>query len=249
MVMDMTMRCTAMPSIMKVGTVQVQLLGIWRSKGALAFLFLVGAYRVFGQSNRDAAGSAIAGAGDTNGDGYADVLIGAGVDTKWENAAQCISFTGITVVRSMQLDGANAEILGESYNSAAGVSVSSAGDVNLDGYDDILIGAPGYRSLRGRAYVIHGKAGGIVDMNLSDADVKITGEYKRHQVGSSVTRGDLNGDGYEELVIGAHNQGGEQAIFLGSAAGMMDMTYSDANAVLIGELHGKLDILAETSTV
>jgi hypothetical protein len=82
-----------------------------------------------------------------------------------------------------------------------GRSVKSAGDVNGDGYSDVIVGAYGYSSNTGRAYIFFGGAA----MN-NIADVTMTGEATGNIFGFSVSSaGDVNGDGYSDVIVGADN--------------------------------------------
>lgn len=94
---------------------------------------------------------------------------------------------------------ADVTMTGESANNLFGVYVSSAGDVNGDGYDDVIIGAVGYNNESGRGYLFYG--GSAMD---NVADVNMTAEHSGDEFGYSVSSaGDLNGDGYDDVIIGA----------------------------------------------
>src|SRR5436190_176825 len=95
-------------------------------------------------------------------------------------------------------------ILGENAFDSSGYSVSSAGDVNGDGYADVIIGAYDASSFEGKSYVIFGKASGLSDINLSTLNTtqgfRIIGENSGDQSGSSVSSaGDINKDGYADV--------------------------------------------------
>ena len=92
----------------------------------------------------------------------------------------------------------------------SGYSVSPAGDVNGDGYADLLIGAPDYAGDTGRSYVVYGGRGvgsqGLVSLSTLNGTngFKLDGEAGDDQSGYSVSSaGDVNGDGYADLLIGA----------------------------------------------
>jgi len=99
----------------------------------------------FGEDGGDNSGHSVSGAGDVNGDGYDDILIGAQGDEDGggASAGQVYLILGKADGWSMDvnLSNSNASYWGENADDKAGVSVSGAGDVNGDGYDDILIGA------------------------------------------------------------------------------------------------------------
>src|SRR5437016_2421682 len=92
-------------------------------------------------------------------------------------------------------------IFGEASEDYSSSSVSSAGDVNNDGYSDIIIGAWGASGSIGKGYVIFGKASGFSDINLRTLNptqgFRILGEASKDYCGFSVSSaGDVNGDGY-----------------------------------------------------
>ena len=94
---------------------------------------------------------------------------------------------------------ADVTMTGEATNNFFGRSVSTAGDVNGDGYADVIVGAPFYNSNTGRAYIYYG--GPSMD---NVADVTMTGEATSNNFGLSVsTAGDANGDGYGDVIVGA----------------------------------------------
>jgi hypothetical protein len=103
--------------------------------------------------------------------------------------------------------------IGEAGDDYFGSSVASAGDVNGDGYDDIIVGA--YQndsggSDAGKAYLHLGSATGL----STTASWTATGEAGDDYFGSSVaSAGDVNGDGYDDIIVGAHgnNDGGNDA--------------------------------------
>ncbi len=141
-------------------------------------------------------GSAVADAGDINGDGYTDAVIGAPDASNGQASEGLVyvhygSTTGLSAAPSLTLE---ANVASASFGS----SVSSAGDVNGDGYADVIVGAPN-SSGTGRAYVYMGSAGG-----LSAAPALTINGTAGSELGYSVcTAGDVNSDGYADVVIGA----------------------------------------------
>jgi hypothetical protein len=198
-----------------------------------------------GEDTEDNSGDTVAGAGDVNGDGYDDILIGAyGNDDGGNSAGKTYLIFGKASGWSMDTDLSNADasFWGENAFDGSGGSVAGAGDVNGDGYDDILIGAPNNDdggSVAGQTYLILGKASGwSMDTDLSKADASFWGENALDQSGYSVaSAGDVNGDGYDDILIGARGNGdggmrtGQTYLILGKASGWaMDTNLSNATS-------------------
>ncbi|WP_051350176.1 FG-GAP-like repeat-containing protein [Dyadobacter alkalitolerans] len=170
-------------------------------------------------------GRSVASAGDVNGDGFSDVVIGApyyetGAQNTDEGAAFIYhgSATGINNAFSVKING-------EKPSSWMGHSVASAGDVNGDGYSDVLIGEPGYAGKinEGAALVFPGSASGISSTSISN----IKSGQSESFLGMSVSSaGDVNGDGFSDIIVGApffdDSQTNEGAAFIynGSASGL-----------------------------
>jgi hypothetical protein len=182
-----------------------------------------------GESNQADAefGVSVSSAGDVNGDGFSDVLVGAPYfDNGQTDEGRAYVYHGsssglsLTPDWTTELDQANAEF---------GYSVSSAGDVNGDGFSDVIVGAYRFdngQTNEGRAYLYHGSSSGLspaenwtAESNQADAEF-----------GWSVSSaGDVNGDGYSDVIIGAFfydglitMQSDEGAVFVyyGSPSGL-----------------------------
>jgi hypothetical protein len=187
------------------------------------------------------SGSAVAFAGDTNADGIDDLLIGApfGVYTNGEGPGQAyLLFGPVTVGRSLQ--DADVVLTGEwedfstfqADTSWTGGSVAPAGDMNGDGFGDILVGAPGYGLWSGAAYALFGPVSG--SQNLADADLRVIG------AGWVSSVGDTNGDGLDDVALTGSS---EAMVFYGPASG--NLLASDADARL--EDLGVVSTLTDTN--
>jgi hypothetical protein len=112
---------------------------------------------------------AVSGAGDVNGDGYADVIVGAddvGTPGKIKHGAAYI-FHGSRAGFGTLID---TLINGDSAGDHLGTSVAGAGDVDKDGFADVIVGAPGYAK-SGGAFVFFGSADGVKSRKASEADL------------------------------------------------------------------------------
>jgi hypothetical protein len=221
-----------------------------------AFVFLGGAAAIKSggpgsanswlQSGQDSSelGWSVAGAGDVNGDGYSDVIVGA---RKYDNghidegAAFVFlgSATGVVAIGSP--GNAASRIEPDQANAHLGESVAGAGDVNGDGYADVIVGAPKYDSGSGNgegaALIFHGSATGIEAAgNPTNARARIEGNQGGALLGGSVaSAGDVNGDGYGDVIVGAvgYTNGpneGAAFVFLGGPAGLGNGTPANADA-------------------
>lgn len=169
---------------------------------------------VIGVAQFDSVGTSVASAGDVNGDGFDDVVIGA------STASPNGSFSGATYViygsnqalpgnlDLADIDGNNGVIIhGEAANHESGTSVDGAGDINGDGIDDLIIGAP--QAGNGAAYVVFGDVEGLAHpVSLASLDgsngFKINAAGDADSAGSSVSAaGDFNEDGIDDVAIGA----------------------------------------------
>lgn len=197
-----------------------------------------------GEANLGTAyyGISVAGAGDVNGDGYSDIVVGSafwgnGQATEGAAFVHYGSAAGISNPASWSFENNQAA-------STLGRCVSSAGDVNGDGYADLLIGCPYYdngQTDEGMAYVFHGSASGL------PASPNWTYESDQANAAlswSCASAGDVNADGFSDLIIGAHyfdngqSDEGVAYVFHGSSSGLPAIATSMTEGNLAGVQHG-----------
>jgi hypothetical protein len=172
-----------------------------------------------GIDSGDRSGNSVSSAGDVNGDGFGDLIIGAPSgfavgDFQLRGESYVIfggpAAGGSGTVELSSLDGTDGFVLnGCNFYDSCGSSVASGGDVNGDGYDDLIVGAPLAGSDTGKSYVVFGGPNvglsGVVDVSGLDG----TNGFELNagsldKAGSSVsTAGDVNGDGFDDLIVGA----------------------------------------------
>ncbi|MFZ5471761.1 MAG: VCBS repeat-containing protein [Myxococcota bacterium] len=169
-------------------------------------------------------GDWVAGVGDVNGDGYADVAVGAPqADGQAVDEGRVYLYlgspTGLSATPAWTADPT------DQLDARFGVCVQGAGDVNGDGFGDVIIGAPSWDGAapgEGRAFLYLGNAGGLSPDPAWMAD-------PTDQSGASfgvalAGAGDVNGDGFDDVVVGASNASaldeGRVYLYLGSAAGL-----------------------------
>ncbi|MES1243938.1 MAG: Calx-beta domain-containing protein, partial [Acidobacteriota bacterium] len=181
----------------------------------------------------------VARAGDVNGDGYGDMVVGiAGYDNDQQDEGAVFVILGGPSGVATSLAGAQRIESNQAF-AGFGFSVSAAGDVNADGYADILVGAPAYsngQTFEGAAFVFHGGPGGITATDLSGAAGRVEADLAMASLGESVSgAGDVNGDGYDDVIVAVHNYGDKSAfVVLGGTRGIGDNTPATVSTSLPG---------------
>jgi len=175
----------------------------------------VGGFVINGQASGDASGRPVASAGDVNGDGLADLIVGASQSDPAAGGEAGRSYvvfgksTTTEVNLSAVATGSGGFVInGQAANERSGISVASAGDVNGDGMVDLIVGANQSNSFIGRSYVVFGQTGTTaVDLSAvlaGNGGFVINGEAVLDRSGSSVaSAGDVNGDGLADLIVGS----------------------------------------------
>ncbi len=208
-------------------------------------------YKILGESERDYAGYALSSAGDVDGDGLDDLLVGAsGHESggRFAGAAYVILASSLASDPPTDLSQADYKFVGESTENWAGYSVSTAGDVDGDGLADLLVGADGDEGgwqAHASYLILGGSLGSTSTLDLSQADYKFIGESSYDYASQVSTAGDVDGDGLDDIIIGAggRDEGATNAgaayVILGSSLtepGTVDLAVADY--VLLGERSG-----------
>ena len=193
-------------------------------------------FAIQGDTHYDDAGWSVSGAGDVNGDGFDDIIVGAPFgDNAFAEAGEAYVIFGKasgfgTIDLSTFAAGTGFIIQGPAQGNAAGYDVSSAGDINGDGFDDLIVTSRQVNSsgwyyaydTTPSAYVIFGKASPAATINLAALSagdgfrVTSTSSYGWSNF-SIAAAGDINGDGFDDIILGdrygANNAGEVYVIF------------------------------------
>ena len=199
-------------------------IGSGRGGGAVA-----GAVWLAGPDGGD-AGAAVASPGDLDGDGLADLVVGA------PGAAEAgVVYVLYGPVATGALDDADARLSGGAAGDHAGAAVAALGDVDGDGLPDLLVGAPGLDPSpdlvdAGGAYLVRGPALG--DTALADAHCTLLGDAAGQAAGTTVAAlGDLDGAGRGDAAIGGSAAADRAWVLLAPFAGTIALTYAEITVV------------------
>jgi hypothetical protein len=179
-----------------------------------------------GQAAGDSLGRSVSGAGDVDGDGFDDLILGA-----YNAAPGGLSGAGSAYVYSGATGALLGQFDGQATGDGLGVSVSGAGDVDGDGFDDLIVGAyladPGGLSNAGSAYVYSGATGALIR--------QFDGQAVYEDLGHSVSgAGDIDGDGFDDVIVGASAASPGGLAYAGSA-----YVYSGATGALLRQFDGQ----------
>jgi hypothetical protein len=202
----------------------------------------------------DLAGFRLDRAGDLDGDGSEDLVIGAPASVGFGGSGNPASYvlygTKQRLKTAIELPDVAARLEPEELDDRPGFGMAGAGDMDGDGLDDLAVGADLEDSAgtsAGAVYIFYGHGDRLTDkVSLGTADVKLTGEAPGDRAGFDVSiPGDLDGDGFDELVVGAflHDASGADAgaayVFFGEEARLSGaVSVSAAPTKLLGEAAG-----------
>ena len=188
-----------------------------------------------GEAANDQAGGSVSGAGDVNGDGFDDLLVGAGDNSEggeWTGAAYLV--LGSATPTSLGLAAADAKFTGEILDGFAGSSVAGGGDVDGDGFDDMLVGSAwshGEREGPGSVFLILGSPS-PASIGLESADACVDAPEMGGVLSgpASAFLGDVNADGFDDLGFGF----GDSAFLVLGAADPQSGSLASADAIFSG---------------
>ena len=202
-----------------------------------------------GESKDANVGWSMDGGGDVDGDGLAELLLTGelrevekDIASYREGKVYLIYGREAGWTTDMSVADADATLEAEAGNGATGMGLEIEGDYDGDGYADVVAGAPYGGSYRGRVYAMKGGPAAISGMRqIGNAEIVLDGEDTYDVFGWTLASGDLDDDGFDDLVVGApltdsrYHTGGTVYVYSGGPA------FFDAAGDPLATLHGEWD--------
>ena len=204
------------------------------------------AYATFiGVSTNDYSGTSVASAGDLNNDGYTDFIIGAPSSSLNGSQSGAVYIVNGPVSGTQSLSDADRILTGHAESDFTGYSIAGIGDLNSDGYDDVLIGAymgDTTATDAGVIYVDFGPGATVTEDLTTSGGLILNGEQASDLAGISVaSAGDINTDGVPDILVGASSNdyagsgAGAAYLLYGPRSGGITISLADADMKLTGE--------------
>ena len=204
-----------------------------------------------GENLGDQAGFSVSAFGDADGDGLNDIGVGApaadsGRGKVYLKLASSLEKNIGIGLKEHSLGDSNYSFIGEEIDDQAGYAIFTAGDVDDDGLNDILIGAPGNDdggTDAGKVYLFLGASlANEPNISLVEADYSFLGENEGDEIGKSLSIGDVDGDGKGDILISSEENGDQEGkvyLILGSSLGETStINLSEANVSFLGGVVG-----------
>ena len=191
-------------------------------------------FHVVGLEEGEWAGVDVSYAGDVDGDGLEDLLIGTNRTYVPDTIGRAYLVLGSSIIPGETFDLANADyvFIGEQDNDAFGQNVAGIGDYDGDGLDDLLFGAAWYTNGQGRAYMVLGSSlGSESTIYIENADTTFTTSNASHLGQELAAVGDVNGDGLADIMIG---QSSKANLFLGTQSIELERDVGSADLIIEG---------------